>query len=275
MTTIAKAPAMQITQTTNTQALVASMLEKIETIDSRQDAREVVQNVYAMEAALRQLKRFREISGAYAAAEIRMFQVIIERGYVNGLNEKDREIAAWLSSKKDWEVKNLINSCSDGATLRSRYDDEHVAKMAAEEIHEMQKAADGLVAEYKKTGRVVLDAKAIGGDVTRYAIAKKQVEPIIDNTRRRLRQAGAAGVGDGVYLDLYTHREEVLKSVRIRTESILRDVYNLADEVSACGFRYEDVKDEIVTYEPGTIGYQLQDAIAQIINASRANEAVA
>ena len=215
-----------------------TMLDAVRSAESVSKAVALVRQIDALKTALESVDRFHEESIKYAMLEAEALIRVVELGGASKLRSPHKATAEWLFDLSAGERDKYIAMCGDGLTIDQVYKREVGSEIKLRAVMaDLDEQRALVLNEVKESGIV---------DTSVYCqMVHKSVQPdlahdIIDGTRKRLRDVGAIGVGNGTNIYVMPNSgnsEEIKKAIMIRFESISRDFDSIREIVRASGVK--------------------------------------
>lgn len=237
-------------ETQNTSLAVGNgifeMLEQIKNISAIDEIIAYIKKIDALKVALEAVDTFRQQSIMYAKLEANALIRAVELGGLNKLKGYHKATAEWLYGLNDIEKEKYISMCEHGLTIDNVYKREvSDIKKLDKNIEQIKYERNCLIQECKKNGIIEINSFSdMVKDKLKYD--KREIaEDIIDGTRKRLRDAGAVGIGNdsGIYvMPRPENSDEIKKAILLRYNSIIDDFERIREilKTSKIKMSYKD-----------------------------------
>lgn len=219
---------------------IQDILEQIESVCSTENILSLIKKIDALKVALQAADTFRAQSVKYAKLEASALVRVSELGGTGKLRGFRRKTAEWLYELSEEERNKYISMCEDGLTIEQVYKREVGNNQALnKKIERIEWEQEDLIDECKETG--IVDIKQFSDNVREAFKFEHQSlgRDIIDGTRKRLRNAGAVGIGyEGIYVMPHSENADgVKKAIALRYESICKDFGRIREIAKASGVK--------------------------------------
>lgn len=207
----------------------------------------IVKKIDALKVALESVNAFHDKAIAYARLEAEALIRVMDLGGENRLGLTHRRTARWLYGMEEEERIEYISMCSEGLTIDQVY---------KREVSDVEKQEKKLYAASYYRGKALEDVRKNGiiemrplSEQIRKVFGiehKADAEDVIDGIRKRLRDAGAVGVGDesGTYvMPSVGNRQQIVEAITMRYDSICKDFRNIHEIAYLSGVKI--TKDEL------------------------------
>lgn len=215
-----------------------TMLDAVRSAESISKAIALVRQIDALKTALESVDRFHEESIKYAMLEAEALVRVVELGGLAKLRSPHKATAEWLYALSADDRGKYIAMCGDGLTIDQVYKREVGSEIKLRAVMaELDEHRALVLNEVKESG--IVDTSAYCQMVNKY-VQPDLAHDIIDGTRKRLRDAGAIGVGNGSNIYVMPNSgnsEEIKKAIMLRFESISRDFDSIREIVRASGVK--------------------------------------
>lgn len=232
----------EIVRTPNV-ASIDSIIEDVYNAESAKDAAAWMDNLKKLLEVAEEYNRY---ACEYCAKEACLYVRIAQ---IDGadvlLPQKRKNLVAWIRSKNDEEVREILEECATGILIDKirRRENAKMADIKKKEnvINEFKRISGAIIDEYRKTGRtscspsVFLNKWQINGKPDR-----ETSKAYTEMTRDRILRMGGVGIADGIgtYVDPSSkNRLEVSAAITARLESIYADMCAITQICEIAHFR--------------------------------------
>lgn len=219
----------EIVRTPNV-ASIDSIIEDVHNAESAKDAAAWMDNLKKLLEVAEEYNRY---ACEYCTKEAYLYVRIAQ---IDGadvlLPRKRKNLVAWIRSKSDEEVHEILEECATGILIDKirRRENTEMADIKRKEraINEFKRISGAIIEEYRKTGRtscspsVFLNKWLVKGKPDR-----ETSKAYTEMTRDRILKMGGVGIADdmGTYVDPTTNnRDEIRAAISARLKSIYTDM---------------------------------------------------
>lgn len=219
-----------------------NIIAKISATDSISELKKIIKQIDSIKVMLDTMKQFREKAIQYAKLEAAALLRVVDLGGLDKLTGTHRRTAKWLSEMDEASREAAIAKCEAGLTIdqvfmREVGHEENVRK----KLLDVETSRETLIYNFKNKGIVDLHDYAEWTRAELGAVAPRMIPDVIDGARRRLRSAGAVGVGKDsmVYVAVNPENiDKVKEAVITRFNSVRADLESIRDIAVTAGLKF-------------------------------------
>lgn len=204
-----------------------NFLKLVEKVESSNDVDDVLKQLKMIRSVLDAANYFKQQSIRYAKLEAAALIRIVEIGQQSKLRGYRRHAAEWLHKMDSQSRKKYIQMCDNGMDITNIWKREVKEKQDCENEFKNAKEYEEMIMQTYEDKGVVEISYIQCASYNLFKYHPDLRNDFIDGIRRKLRQKGALGCGDGRYINPYRQTDAVEYAIITRVNSIFNDCQHL------------------------------------------------
>lgn len=200
---------------------------------SGDDIKALIVRIKTAEDLIRTFHKTGDVVKRFCETQCRMLLRIVEDGYAQYLDEKDKKIARWISNMPKAKREELCEVCGkNGVSVSYYFNKAEKENKFSAKMDKLEEAASQLIDDYRSNGYVEATVQSIikAADIRDCKENRNMARYAISSVPKKLVRLGAIGAGDGVYIN--PESQQAHEQSKHIVETMMVNLVETAGEIS-------------------------------------------